>query len=235
MIESMKSDRILHAWELGVNRSPIDRALVLLWAGMPENSSSHADLPLGLRDRHLLELRGKTFGDILDCKIECPNCDETLELSLSVTALSENLNIPVKEYIQIEGEGFQLTPLTSRDMVEAAASANPKQASDLLREKICGRSISDIPEAFIEELEGHIERRESGSELPLSLTCVNCDHSWSERFDIGEFFWVELDAKAKRLLAEISEIARTFGWSEKDILNLSPHRRQSYLSFIRGG
>ncbi len=235
MIESMTSERILYAWELGINRSSIDRALVLLWAGMPEHSSSHADLPLGLRDRHLLELRGKTFGDVLNCKTECPRCEEVLEFSLSVSVLSETLSIPTNENLQIGEEEFQLTPLTSRHMAEAAGSVDPEEASDMLREKICGRHASDIPETFKEELKNHIERRESGSELPLSFTCVNCDHRWSERFNIGNFFWIELEAKAKRLLAEISEIARTFGWSEKDILDLSPHRRQSYLSFVRGG
>lgn len=235
MIERLTHEHILNAWELGANRSSIDRALVLLWVGMPAKVANHADLPLGLRDQHLLELRRKTFGDILECKTKCPHCNEILELSLSVSALAEKLTVPKAENIRIGAEEFRLTALTSRDLADASSSSSMEEASDLLRKKICGRREEDIPDEIRTELEQRIEKRESGSELLLSLTCINCTHKWSEAFDIGKFFWMELEANAKRLLSEIAEIARSFGWCEQDILNLSVHRRQTYLSLIRGG
>lgn len=235
MIERLTHEHILNAWELGANRSSIDRALVLLWVGMPAQMSNHADLPLGLRDQHLLELRRKTLGDVLECKTKCPHCDEILELSLSVSALSENLIVPKTENIKIGAEEFRLSALTSRDLADAASALNLEDATDLLRKKTCGRHVADIPDEIRAALEKQIEERESGSELLLSLTCINCAHKWSEALDIGNFFWMELEAKARKLLSEIAEIARSFGWCEQDILNLSVHRRQTYLSMIRGG
>jgi hypothetical protein len=51
-------------------------------------------------------------------------------------------------------------------------------------------------------------------------------------FDAGSFFWSELGAWARRLLHEIHSLARAYGWSESEILTLSPARRQAYLELI---
>ena len=51
--------------------------------------------------------------------------------------------------------------------------------------------------------------------------------------DIAGFFWAELDAWARRLLREIHTLARFYGWSEAEILALSPLRRRCYLEMVQ--
>ena len=70
--------------------------------------------------------------------------------------------------------------------------------------------------------------------LQLDLSCPACGHRWQVLFDIGSFFWSELNAWAQRLLAEVHVLASAYGWREADILNLSPSRRQFYLGLISG-
>jgi hypothetical protein len=48
-------------------------------------------------------------------------------------------------------------------------------------------------------------------------------------FDIEEYFWVEVAARAMRILREIHILARAYGWREADILAMSTRRRQAYL------
>ena len=68
----------------------------------------------------------------------------------------------------------------------------------------------------------------------LALACAACSHRWQEGFDIGGFFWVEVDAWARRVLDEIHSLASAYGWSEAEILSLSPVRRQYYLELAVG-
>ena len=65
-------------------------------------------------------------------------------------------------------------------------------------------------------------------------TCPACTFTWSEPFDIVTFFWAEIDAWARRLLADVHVLASSYGWSERDILALSPVRRQYYLEMVNG-
>ena len=51
-------------------------------------------------------------------------------------------------------------------------------------------------------------------------------------FDIGAFFWSEIDAWAGRILQQVHVLASAYGWSERDVLALSPVRRQLYLGMV---
>jgi hypothetical protein len=42
-----------------------------------------------------------------------------------------------------------------------------------------------------------------------------------------------MEARAKRLLAEVHLIASAYGWSEAEILGLSRARRDFYLDMVR--
>lgn len=48
-------------------------------------------------------------------------------------------------------------------------------------------------------------------------------------FDIGAYLWEEVDAWADRTLRDVHLLAASYGWSERDILDLSPARRGRYL------
>jgi hypothetical protein len=64
------------------------------------------------------------------------------------------------------------------------------------------------------------------------LTCPQCAHQWQAPLDIVSFLWSEVHAWAIRLLREIHELASAYGWSEAEILALSPWRRRAYLELV---
>ena len=70
--------------------------------------------------------------------------------------------------------------------------------------------------------------------MRFSLTCQGCGHEWAAVFDIVTFFWAELVAQAKRLLREVHQLARAYGWRESEILAMSSQRRHTYLELVNG-
>jgi hypothetical protein len=66
----------------------------------------------------------------------------------------------------------------------------------------------------------------------LHLSCSACGGAWDRPLDIGQFLWDEISAEAHRLAREVHALARAYGWSEAEILGLSPRRRQLYLELV---
>jgi hypothetical protein len=47
--------------------------------------------------------------------------------------------------------------------------------------------------------------------------------------------WAEVDVRARRLLADVATLARTYGWTEPEVLALSEARRAAYLRLATEG
>jgi hypothetical protein len=71
------------------------------------------------------------------------------------------------------------------------------------------------------------------SETRLKLHCPKCGNEWDETLDLVVFLWSEIEARAKRLLLDVHDLASAYGWTEKEILSLSEPRRANYLEMVR--
>ena len=70
------------------------------------------------------------------------------------------------------------------------------------------------------------------ADLRIGLHCPVCSHDWVVVFDIASFLWKEIDDWAGRMLRDVSDLAAAYGWSEAEILDISPVRRQLYLGML---
>jgi hypothetical protein len=70
------------------------------------------------------------------------------------------------------------------------------------------------------------------ADIQLALSCPFCGLGWKAAFDIVSFLWREIESLAGRLLRDVHTLAFAYGWHERDILALSPMRRQFYLALI---
>src|SRR5206468_1064558 len=93
-------------------------------------------------------------------------------------------------------------------------------------------SSNELPNEVVEALSHAILAADPQAEIIVALSCPGCGRYWELLFDIAHFFWNEMAAQARRLLQEIDALARAYGWTEREILNLSPVRRQTYLELI---
>jgi hypothetical protein len=101
---------------------------------------------------------------------------------------------------------------------------------------ISTREAADLPDQVMEALETAIATTANAvdplAEIEVKLDCPQCAFSWQSPFDIVSFLWSELDAWAKQMLREIHILASNYGWSEAEIIALSPQRRQHYRGLI---
>ena len=105
-------------------------------------------------------------------------------------------------------------------MIEAHCNAEPVAAD---------RLPDDVARQVVER----ISAIDPQADTRVNLTCPECRNGWSEMFDIVSFFWAEIDAWARRILQDVNVLARAYGWRERDILALSPVRRQLYLAMAQ--
>jgi hypothetical protein len=67
------------------------------------------------------------------------------------------------------------------------------------------------------------------AETMLAVSCPSCGGAHDTVFDPAGFLLTELAAYADRLMDEVDQLARAYGWSERDILALGARRRRRYL------
>ena len=91
-----------------------------------------------------------------------------------------------------------------------------------------------LPAAVLQAVAAAMAAADPQGDVELALRCPACGHVWPAAFDIGSFFWAEVDAWARVLLSEIHTLASAYGWREADVLALSPWRRRCYLELIGG-
>lgn len=231
---------LLSVWERGLGACPFERALALLSAASPESSAASVTrVSIGCRDARLLRLREWAFGSELLIVAACPRCHGSIETTLAVADLrtpaettdgAESSSLTMGDY-RILFRAPNSEDLRACVGLDLAASRRTLLARSVLDARRGGETISagELPGAVIESLIKRIAEIDR-AEIGIALICPDCQYRWNELFDIVSFFWTEIDAWARRLLREVHVLASAYGWSERDILSLSPTRRQIYLA-----
>lgn len=229
----LSSAHLLNLWERGRNRHPVDRALLALGAAFPEQSFDElADLPVGRRDAALLELRCETFGPRVEGYTDCPGCGAQLEFEVDGASLAEGMHLPApEESVIVAGAHFRLP--TSRDLARIAGVSDEQAAARQLFDLCRVRGDEDAGvDVRLVEVEACMAEADPAANATFALTCEACGHHWEQVFDIAEFLWEEIEARAKRLLRDVHVLARTYAWPEQDILAMSDARRETYLEMV---
>lgn len=233
-MRSFSANDLLTLWEQGAALHAIDRALLILRSALPEaDGAALVRWPLGERDRCLLQLQGDNFGDRLEACADCPACRERLEFSLSCAALlaqTPNAAVPTK-IIDLDDACFELRCADSADAAAMAAAGDVESAVDLMLAR-CVRPIGAAHEITLARravIAAELAALDPAAEIMLDLSCAACGHDWPVVFDIGHFLWLQIRARAHRLMQEVDILARSYHWSEAEILRLSETRRGWYL------
>lgn len=236
-VQGLSAAALLEVWEQGVGRHPIDQALLLLRYAHPEESfEALCEWTVGRRDAHVLDLRRHTIGDRIEAYAECPACRVGLEFELSCAALLASAVTPDATWTTVEqgGRSWELRGPNSRDLALAITADNPEQARRIMLSRCVRRVAGDDEtpvwtEANEVALAGQLGELEPLAEVLIDLQCEACGAQWQALFDIVTFFWSELHARSRRLLQEVDLLARTYGWTEREVLRMSEQRRALYV------
>lgn len=238
-MRSPTASEILSAWESGLAGSRLRRSMGLLQAVAEAPLDDPARLSIGARDARLLALRRELFGSQLAGVATCPACDDWVEWSIDVDQLpSATAEIPESVSLELNRERVEFRLPNTADL-EAVAELSEGQARRALLDRCLRGSGADdapLPAATLsDELCEFITRgmaeADPCAELKFRLGC-GCGHAWEEGFDIEAFLWCELESWAGGLLRDVHVLASAYGWTEGEILRLSPARRRSYIELV---
>lgn len=225
---------MLDAWEASLRAPAHACAVALLGAATGLDRDSLEALPVGTYDALLLELRERAFGTLMDCETRCPACAERLELTLDTSALRVNADAPAtgSHRATLDGITVMFHVPTVGDLAACADARVPEQAARALLAR-CVERIEPAHIALGEARETALAARmaelDPQADVPIELVCPACMHKWTEPFDAAVFLAREVESWAQRALDEVHVLATRYGWSERDVLALSPARRRYYV------
>ncbi|TGA95163.1 hypothetical protein [Streptomyces sp. MZ04] len=237
MPRQLTEANVLDVWENGLAGPPAARSL--LFASMAAPSGRNvADLPLSALNSLLLELRRGAFGDALPCTADCPECGESLDVTVAAGELlppGGGAAVAATATVNSYGRTVTYRALTGRD-VRSVDPAMPRARQTLLRRCVLrvDPPADDLPDEVLEDVARRLADVDPGADAVVSLNCPQCEHSWDAALDLAEHLWTDVSGYARRLLHEVHALARAYGWTEADVLAISPTRRSFYLEASTG-
>jgi predicted RNA-binding Zn-ribbon protein involved in translation (DUF1610 family) len=239
-VRAFSDHEVLRVWESGLDEHPIDRALTVLSAALPDvDRSELAAMSVGRRDGHLMDVREANFGSRVSGVAECPQCGELLQWDMDlddVRSASSNHEEGTNRLVMDGHELLYRLP-DSTDLAAIALGGDVAHGRATLLDRCVLEArkegvqveVGSLPDVVISGLAAEMEAQDPQAETLLDFECPECGLRWRALFDVMTFLWTELQALARNLLNDVRDLARAYGWSEKDILGMSAVRRRYYL------
>ena len=230
---------LLGAWESGAAAAPLDRAPSLLHSlGAVAASVPTSELTVGQCDARLFELRRALFGEMLDVVATCSACQTDVELTLALSDLQPPVREGPAAPLTVRADGYTLLCRIPRneDLLALAWCGEEAMLGDLLERCVLEATSPqerpvephELPEAVVEAAVAALAEADPGAQTALRVRCP-CGSEWVDELDIRSVVWGDLTDWVGRMLTEVHQLARAYGWSEPDILEMSGWRRRWYL------
>jgi hypothetical protein len=206
-------------------------------------------LTVGDREALLLHLRRLTFGDTMQCTVNCPNlnCGERMDIDLRVSdLLLPPYSEPRELYERTINQNdvackvrFRLPTGGDQEEVATLAMSDPEAAVDLLIKR-CVEKVTTEEDVTVElescliadQLSRLMFELDPQAEVKLNLACPYCGQSSSALLDASTFFFQELIAVTRHLYKDVHLLAFYYHWSETEILGMTSARRRRYLDLL---
>jgi hypothetical protein len=226
---------VLDLWEAGLPRTPAARAVLLLEAAGEADAGGWA---VGRSHLALLAAYCDT-GRGLEALADCPECGAALDVAVDPGALTgggaESVTVADGEY------AVTARPPTLGDL----EGLSPTDYMESLRRQLLARCVveatvsgeavptDELPGHVVDRVEAALDEADPAADLQLALACPECEATWSDSLDPLVFAWSAVEGAARRLATDVHTLAHAYGWSEQEILALSPFRRHLYLSAVQ--
>lgn len=229
-MRALTQNECIVLWESGRALHPLDRAVLAVQSALPDTHESVADWPIGRRNRALAQIRAAAFGALRGWAA-CRGCAERLEFDLDTRSITDAAQPSEADSVWARGHRYRVP--TSRDLAAVVDAPDVDAAvRDLVRR--CRQDVGGAvcADADIDEVSECMAAADPLAEIRVSFDCPSCGAHFEENVDLVSFLWSEIEAAAKRALAEVHALARAYGWRERDILSLSAARRDYYLKLV---
>ncbi|MFP8963703.1 hypothetical protein ACLIYP_24605 [Streptomyces nanhaiensis] len=215
--------------------------------------------PVGEREADLFALRRALFGERMQVRVECEPCGEAMEFDLGTDDLAARpprrdgplrvaeedweveFRLPTVADLAAVAEAVEAARGTAADQGAEGQGLDGASARALLAARCtvsavragrpvpAGRLPALLPETVLRRVAEAAEQADPAADVTLRVSCPECGGTTRAELDIASYLWAELDAWARDLLLDVHLLAGAYGWTEPEILALSPLRRRYYL------
>lgn len=238
------TEALLTLWESALGQPASARTDALLKASFENIEPVRT---LGERNARLMELHARLFGSEIELLSHCPACHTVAQFSGSCDALAAQMgpgpaDAPTHR-LEAQGHVIEFRLPDSVDIASASSVDGSEDFVRLLLDRCvlaCTREGTDVPvrqlpEPVLDALSQRMETLDPGASVSFALDCPQCATHWQAPLDVGEMLWRKVRAAAERVLLDIDVLARSYGWTEPEVLRLSPLRRAAYLQMVTAG
>ena len=237
MHAELTPEALLTLWECSFGQPAELRSEALLRASL---NGADPVRTLGERNARLLELHARLFGRELELLSRCPACGTAAQFNADCEALGAQAwatpDQPALHRLEAQGHVIEFRLPAGGDVAIASGGENGDFARCLLDRCVlrCTHDggdvrVGELPAPLLDVLSQRMEALDPGASVSFGLECPDCAARWQAPLDIGEVVWQKVRAAAERLFLEIDLLARAYGWTEREVLRLSPLRRAAYL------
>jgi len=221
---------LVDVWEDGQELSSLERSMltVLTWDTVDDVTAVTIDELNG----RVLRLRSRLFGKDVEFYAQCEECGEEVEFTLDTSQLEASQGSGPGNPLLIDGREMVCRPPAAAEVIAALRAPDPRRwLAECCLQPMDDRS-NKVPKLSDADVDGIEDRLRAGHpllEVILEISCPTCEHKWDQLLDIDSLLWRDIDREARRLLDDVDRLARSYGWSEADILAMGPQRRARYL------
>jgi hypothetical protein len=229
---------MLAGWEAGLAAPEIARGTAALSVLDCEGDAELFDAPIG----ELAALAAEALADLLSASevassevvVDCEQCGQQLEFRLPLAELQRHDAHDPEQDLEVGGECIVLRPPSMRDLLAAAGS---EDAAAALVARCASRGDGplqwhDLTAADRDRVDTALEALSGSALSRVATDCPHCGRRIEAVIDATSLLWNAVADTAPRLLSQVATLATAFGWSEDEVLALSPARRAAYLDLV---
>ncbi len=218
MMEGPTGSSILDIYLQGMAAEPARRAALLCTAGGGDASR----LSIGDVDRAIWNWMRASFDGPLEAVMTCTACGESVEFSMP-----DDFGLPAPSAANRRLEvGFG-----GRDYTLRLPRLEDIQGGVLAREALSEGAPWSEP-AFEAAAQSALLQADPGLQVELKLECAACNSVQVLPLDVAGFAWARLEQAVRRVVREVAQLARAFGWSEAELTSMTSARRAIWLAEI---
>lgn len=232
-------DALLTLWEHGLARPAWERGDALL----EHVEDGRPPRTLGERTTALLRLHATLFGAEVDLLSHCPACRSAARFTTNCEVLIDGLpqTAPVASHrLDLEEVAIEFRLPAAADLAAAATEDTDEGFARRVLDRCvisCTQRgedapLSAVPDGVLDAVSRRMETLDPAAAISFAMKCPVCAAQWNAPLDVGRLVWDKVQLSVERLLLDVDALARAYGWTERDILSLSPVRRAAYLQLV---
>ncbi|MDO8144914.1 MULTISPECIES: hypothetical protein [unclassified Isoptericola] len=221
----------LALWELlSATAPPARGAAVLVARGLAPDLGAACDVPLAVAARAALADLRDRVGPVLDTVLTCPACEALLDVPLPLDDVLADADVTPSA---VRVGAVEVRGPTTADVLAALDAPDP--AATLRRRCVswpAGTGPDDDADLAV-RVAATAERLAGAAGASVRLGCPECGEDVLADVDVVRLLTDRVTDQARATLAEVATLCGAFGWSEHDVLELSPARFDAYLDLAR--